>query len=362
MAAAPTIGGRDIVAIGASAGGVEALMRVFAGLPADLPAAVVVVLHVSPSATSALPEILSRAGPLPATHARHGEPIEPGRVYVAPPNHHLLVGDGHLRLSVGPRENRQRPAIDPLFRSAAHAYGRRVVGVVLSGSLDDGTAGLVAIRSRGGAAIVQDPADALFGPMPRSALAAVTADAILPASGIGAELARLVSRPVADDEPPMTRDLDLEARFAEAEPSLLGGEEHPGTPSGLACPECGGSLWELRDAELLRYRCRVGHAFSIGSLQEEQAEQLEEALWIALRNLEEQASLARRLSGNATARGLAQAAARFNDKERNAIRRANLVRGVLLRTSEERPRADGNDAGGPPAHVAAVGGAASAND
>ncbi len=166
----------DIVVIGASAGGVEALIRLTSALPRDLPASLFVVLHTPARSKSMLPAILSRSGNLPAIHAEHGSAIEPGCIYVARPDHHLIIKPGFVSVTQGPRENRQRPAIDPLFRSAALAYGHRVVGVVLSGSLDDGTSGLVSIKARGGTAIVQDPADALFDSMPRSAIENVAVD------------------------------------------------------------------------------------------------------------------------------------------------------------------------------------------
>ena len=173
---------KDIVVIGASAGGIEALRELVSELPADLPAALFVVVHIQPYAVSRLPEILSRAGALPATHASNGEPIQPGHIYVAPPDRHLLVRQGRIALSRGPRENHSRPAIDPLFRSAARAYGSRVIGVVLSGALYDGSMGLLVVKTRGGMAIVQDPREAAVDSMPRSALRLVEADAVLPSS------------------------------------------------------------------------------------------------------------------------------------------------------------------------------------
>ncbi len=182
---------RDIVVVGGSAGGIEALVSLVAGLPVDVPCALFVVVHITPHATSRLPEILDRAGPLPVRHAEDGDAIVPGQIYVAPPDHHLLVHRNRVELTRGPRENRSRPAIDPLFRSAARAYGPQVIGVVLSGALYDGAAGLLAIKSRGGLAIVQDPADALIDSMPRSALRVVVADEVLPAAAIGPAIARL---------------------------------------------------------------------------------------------------------------------------------------------------------------------------
>ena len=187
----------DIVVVGASAGGVEALTNLVAALPADLPASLFVVLHVPATGTSTLPDILSRSGPLPASHAKDGEPIEQGRVYVAPPDHHLLLRDDHVHLARGPRENGHRPAVDPLFRSAAWEHSTRVVGVVLSGALDDGTAGLLAIKARGGVAVVQQPEDALYAGMPNNAIEHVEVDHVLPAAAIAGMLARLAAEPAS---------------------------------------------------------------------------------------------------------------------------------------------------------------------
>jgi two-component system chemotaxis response regulator CheB len=194
--------GHDIIVIGASSGGIESLIEVVAGLPQDLSAAIFVVLHVSPQSKSELPAILSRAGPLPAAHAKDDETIAPGRIYVAPPDLHLLLNSERVRLVRGPKENNTRPAVDPLFRSAALAFGPRVVGVVLSGSLDDGTAGLIAVKKRGGVAIVQDPADAVFPDMPRNAMEAVDVDHCLPKSEIAAVLARLSREPAKKEVAP----------------------------------------------------------------------------------------------------------------------------------------------------------------
>lgn len=332
--------GHDIIVIGASAGGVEALREIAAEFPADLPAAVMVVLHVPATGTSSLPTILGRDGPLSAAHAIDGDPICRGRILVAPPNQHLLLRSDHLRLSRGPKENRQRPAVDPLFRSAARFHGRRVVGVVLSGSLDDGTAGLIAIKGRGGVAIAQDPATALFDSMPRHAIEAVAVDIIASPSGIAGEIDRLARTPVPAEELPVSHELDLETRIADADAAVLNGDDHPGTPASLACPECGGTLWELREGELLRYRCRVGHAFSSNSLLDEQAEQLEDALWIALRNLEEQASLHRRLAAHASLRGKQKTAQRFQEQERDVLSKADVVRGVLSLNDANGPHRD----------------------
>jgi two-component system, chemotaxis family, protein-glutamate methylesterase/glutaminase len=326
----PFMPDHGIVVVGASAGGVEALADLAGSLTSDLPAAVFVVLHLPAAGTSALPEILRRQGRLPAAHVKDGEPIRPGRIYVAPPDHHVLVRTGHVHLSRGPRENGHRPAVDPLFRSAAREYGTRVIGLVLSGALDDGTAGLLAIKSRGGVAVVQDPADALYPGMPGNALEHVEVDHVLAAASMGELLARLVADPA---EPPtdaapsdMRVEVEMEGFSLEA---MEGG--HPGRPSGFSCPDCHGVLWQIRDGGLERYRCRVGHAWSPQSLLTQQSEALEAALWVALRSLEERAALARRLAEPARRRGYSITATRFEEQAAEAQQAARLVRDLLLR-------------------------------
>jgi two-component system chemotaxis response regulator CheB len=319
----------DIVVVGASAGGVEALADLAASLPGDLPAAVFVVLHVPPTGTSALPDILSRQGPLPATHVKDGEPIEPGRIYVAPPDHHVLVRAGHVHLTRGPRENGHRPAVDPLFRSAARDYATRVVAVVLSGALDDGTAGLLAVKARGGLAVVQDPADALYPGMPTSALEHARVDHVQPAAAMGALLARLTTEPAGEAPTPATADMHVEVEVEGFSLDAIEGE-HPGKPSGFSCPDCNGVLWEIQDGGLQRFRCRVGHAWSPESLLIQQSEGLEAALWIALRSLEERAALALKLAEPARRRGHSITASRFEEQAVEAQRAARLVRTFLL--------------------------------
>ena len=324
--------GHDIITIGASAGGVEALAELVRGLPGDLPASVFVALHVPPHGTSVLPRILGRRGALPARHAEDGEAIVPGRIYVAPPDLHLLIRRGVVRLSRGPRENGFRPAIDPLFRSAARWYGARVVGVVLSGTLDDGTAGLLAIKERGGVAVVQDPDDALFPGMPRNAIDSAPVDHVLPASGIPDLLNQLARDGAAGEgDAPMPDDMDLEAEMAEFDLQAIQGDERPGTPSGFACPDCAGVLWEIQDGEMVRFRCRVGHAWSPTSLLAAQSKSLETALWTAFRALEERAALAERMARRFRTKGRAGAASRFEAQARQAKERSALIRQVLVR-------------------------------
>ena len=322
--------GHDIVVVGASAGGVEALAELAASLPSDLSAAVFVVLHLPATGISALPEILHRHGPLPAAPVKDGEPIQPGRIYVAPPDHHVLLRTGHVHLSRGPREHGHRPAIDPLFRSAAREYSTRVIGLVLSGALDDGTAGLLAIKSRGGIAVVQDPADALYPGMPSNALEHVPVDHVLPAASVGELLARLIADSAEPPSEPAPTGMQVEVEMEGFSLEAFEGN-HPGRPSGFSCPDCNGVLWQIRDGGgLERFRCRVGHAWSPESLLTQQSEALEAALWVALRSLEERAALARRLAEPARNRGHSITATRFEEQAAEAQQAARLVRDLLL--------------------------------
>lgn len=322
---------RDLVVIGASAGGVDALQAVVASLPAEFPAAVLVVLHVSAAGTSVLPQILSRTGPLPATFATDGEELRRGQIYVAPADHHMLIHDTRLQLTQGPRENGHRPAIDPLFRSAARAGDGRVIGVVLSGLLDDGAAGLRFIKQHGGTAVVQDPEEALFPSMPHAALRATAADRIAVAADIGQALCDLIEEPIlveaAHPSPvPSDRDVDgldrVEADPADVADLLIG------PPSALTCPECGGALWEEDDGGIVRYSCHVGHAYSLVSLMEAQGSTLEMTLWSAVRALEERADLHRRLSRRTSSSRVEQ----YEEQARQAEEHARALRAMLSMT------------------------------
>lgn len=321
--------GHDLIVVGASAGGVEALMKLVAPLPADFGAAVCIVLHMPPDSPSLLPRLLSRASALPAHHVLDGERLTPGQIYVAPPDYHLVVRPGHLDLSHGPRENRNRPAIDVLFRSAALAYGARVVGVILSGTLDDGTAGMRVIKARGGVAVVQDPDDALFPGMPQHVLESGAVDHVLPVMEMGKLLVKLSQAP-ASRTPAAAEGTREEAAMADADLSLMFGGTHPGTPSVFACPDCGGVLWELQDGDLVHYRCRVGHAYSADSLLEAQADGVEGALWMGLRALEEQADLARRLEARARDQHHTRLVARYAERAHQAEVNAAKLRQLLL--------------------------------
>jgi two-component system chemotaxis response regulator CheB len=331
------VAGHDLIVVGASAGGVEALVELVRGLPHNLPAAVCVVLHLPADSTSVLPQILGRAGVLPTAHARDGELFRHGHVYVAPPDSHLVVESGRLRLVAGPRENGHRPSIDVLFRTAAQVYGPRVIGVVLSGTLDDGTAGLLAIKRRHGLAVVQQPADARYPGMPQSALEHVVVDQVLPVRDISHSLSRLAREPVPEEAALPSAELEEEIRATEVDLVRLNRGEYPGAPSSYTCPECSGCLWEIHDGELLRYRCRVGHAYTVESLLAGQAGAVEAALWAALRALEEKASLAHRLLEQFNARGHQLAAVRFAEQEADARERAAVIRRALLVDDESFP-------------------------
>jgi len=284
---------RDIHVVGSSAGGVEALKRLVSDLPSDFPASLLIVQHLSPSSIGVLPAILERMANVPVQHAVDGAPLQRGHIYVAPPDQHLILEPGKMRVVSGPKENRHRPAVDPLFRSAAWSYGPRVVGTVLTGTLDDGTAGLWAIKEQHGIAVVQDPSDATYPSMPQSALSNVRVDHRLPLKEIGSLLNRLARQDVALPAPRDER-MRTETEFDMLKRDIKSMSEL-GTPSGFTCPECNGALWEIRDGELYRYRCHVGHAFSADTLLQGQGEQIEAALFSAIRALEEKAALLRRL-------------------------------------------------------------------
>jgi two-component system chemotaxis response regulator CheB len=297
---------RDIVVLGASAGGLEALRTIAAGLSPNLPASIFIVLHSDPDFDSQLPELLNQSGAVPASHAVHGERFQSGHIYVAPNDNHMTLHRDFIRVVRGPRENGHRPAVDPLFRTAARSFGRRVVGGVLSGSLSCGTDGLLAIKSRGGVAIVQS--DPEFIGMPASAEAHVDIDHRLPAVEIAPLLTRLVYEPIDLQEP-------------EAPPGR--GRE---SAAGIVCPICMGAMTQSVEGGFLRFRCHVGHQFGVDSLLVEQGEALESALWASVRALEESATLAERLA-RSSERKLAR---RFRDKGEALRQHAALIQDVLL--------------------------------
>ncbi|MFI5914384.1 chemotaxis protein CheB [Dactylosporangium sp. NPDC051541] len=297
-----TVAHRDLVVVGGSAGGLDALCRILADLPADLPAAVLVVLHIPSEAKTFAADVLGRCGPLPASPAVDGEPIEPGRIYTPVPDRHLLVHGGLIRLSRSAKQNRARPAVDALFRSAARWYGARAVGVVLSGVLDDGAAGLAAIAQAGGAAIVQDPLDAMYAGMPSAALAVTPAAQAAATATLGAAVDRLVREPVAwDGAAKPDPELVTEVAMAESERAAATTKSLPGRPVGISCPDCTGGMRLVGTAPAIHYLCHVGHSWSPHTLIAAQQEKVEAALWTAVSMLEEQAHIHRDLANRAAA-------------------------------------------------------------
>jgi two-component system chemotaxis response regulator CheB len=306
----------DLVVIGASAGGIEALCTVVKDLPESFNAAVLVVLHVG--SVSVLADVLKRCGPLKTTTGRNGDLIERGHLYVAPPDHHMIVRDSHLELNRGARENRARPAIDPLFRSAAREFRSRVIGVVLTGALDDGAAGLFAIKSRGGIVMVQDPADAQYPSMPLTALRNMEVDHCLPVPKIGAKLTKLVGRSngkVTKIVPPTGRGRRTERR----------GHQVP-----FSCPDCSGPMFAVKEGKMLNFHCDVGHRYSPESLTEAHSYALERAIWIAIRSLRERSAVQRALAASSSS-GDKELAARFEAAAELADRDASLLQEILER-------------------------------
>lgn len=334
----------DIVVIGASAGGVEAISTVVAGLPKELRAAVLVVLHMS-RGRSLLPDILSRAGRLPASSPNDGERLQYGRIYVAAPDHHMTIEGDVIRMTHGPTENGVRPAVDPLFRSAARAFGPRVIGVVLTGSLDDGTAGLMAVKEAGGIAIVQDPDEAFAPSMPRSAMQAITVDHVLPIREVAPMIEALVRERTAPRQAgPAPSAASMESDRGVEAIALTEGDR-PGRLAVFTCPECSGNLWESDENGLLRFRCRVGHVYSSESMMAAQTDAVDRALWTALRALEERAALTRKLASRARDREHVWVAGAFEERARAAEEQAALVKQVLVDRSTAHVSPDSGEDG-----------------
>ena len=317
----------ELIVIGASAGGLDGLLTIVKDLPPRLPATVIVVMHNN--GRSHLAGILARAGTLPVVVPEHGDRLMPGTIVVPPQDHHLLVSKRGVILNSGPRENGFRPAIDPLFRTAARAYGAGVAGVILSGALDDGTYGMQVIKNAGGITIVQDPDEASIPSMPMSAIANVEIDYIASASAIGELLVTLCGEHVkgratmAVSKRPEPQDQSDEMEVGTMVETF-------GPPSGITCPDCGGALWEIQEGKLVRYRCHVGHQFTSDGLEARQRDSVESALWSAVRVLEEQADLRQRLAERAESAGLTAVRGRFAEGARESHRQASAIRDVLF--------------------------------
>lgn len=321
---------RNIIVVGASAGGVTALVNLVKSLPADFKGSIFIVLHVSSFSPSHLPGILTNAGALEAVHPKDGEKIKPGRIYIAPPDHHLLIEQGRVMITKGPKENRFRPSIDALFRSAAYVYGQRVIGIVLSGLLDDGTSGLWSVKRLGGKCIVQQPEDAEFSSMPENVLKYVEVDYSIPVSSMGNILQTLIEESI-DEKQKLTNEelklLEMEVAIATKDGAFEKGILDMGVLTPFTCPECHGALVQLIEGKIIRFRCHTGHAYTISSLLAEVSETVEDTLWQAMRGLEEATMLLNKVADLYVANGDKAEASIFNKKQKL------LLTGLVLFTT-----------------------------
>ena len=318
---------KDIIVVGTSAGGLEALLALLGALPPDLQASIFVVLHTSPESPGLLAHILDRGGKLPAVTAQDRERFQKSRVYVPPPDRHLLLEPGIVRVTRGPKENRFRPAIDPLFRSAAQTYGPRVIGVILTGYLDDGTAGLWTVKRLGGTAIVQDPADALVPFMPLNAVTHVKVDYCLPLQEIAPLLVRLTTEAAEDKGAyPVPKEVEIEVNIAKEQKAIDAGVLKLGEPSNYACPECHGVLLQMKEGTLFRFRCHTGHAYSLESLLTDITEKMDDALWNSIRAFEEGELFMRHMAEHLGQGNSNQSAESVLERAEETRRRVGLMR------------------------------------
>lgn len=324
---------RNVLAVGTSAGGVEALLYLAKHLPRDFPAAVLMTIHLSSQSRSALPDLLANAGPLPATFAGDGDVVRTGRIYVAPPGRHLLMDGDVLALGMGPRENNARPAIDTMLRSVAVCCGHRSVGVVLTGTLDDGASGLWALNQSGGVTVVQDPQDAAFPEMPLTALNRSKPHHVAKLADMPALLERLVRQP-AGQPVAIPESLRFEVEIARSGRSSMEDMDRIGRRSVLACPDCHGVMWEIGEADLMRFRCHVGHAYTEETMGVALDENLRRALGSALRALDERVGLADKLQRQALVRGHRRVAAHWAERKQEFEAEADVVRKAVTRADE----------------------------
>ncbi|WP_247233419.1 chemotaxis protein CheB [Telluribacter sp. SYSU D00476] len=328
---------RDIVVIGASAGGVTALRYLVKGLPEDFPGSIFIVLHIPSYTESQLPGILTSAGLLNAVHPEDGEAIEPGKIYVARSDHHLLLDDGKVLVRKGPKENRFRPSIDALFRSAAYVYGPRVVGIILSGVLNDGASGMWTIKQHGGVVMIQTPADAEQSQLPINVMECVEADYILNAADMGPIVSGLVKEP-APDKYKFTQEalklLKMEVIIATRDNAFEMGIMNMGELSPFVCPECYGALVRLVEGNILRFRCHTGHAYTASSLLAEISEKVENQLWQAMRGLEEMNMLLRKIADQYDRMSNERSAELFRAKADESARRARVIHDSVFHQSQ----------------------------
>jgi two-component system chemotaxis response regulator CheB len=343
---------RDIIVIGASAGGVEALLELVSNLPQDLPAAILVVIHTTPTRPNHLPQVLNYRSQLPAHQAQQGQSIEPGHIYIAPSDLHMLVRNGKLELNHGPRENNTRPAIDPLFRSAARHYGPRVIGIILSGNLGDGATGLMMIKSYGGIAMVQAPDEAAYSSMPNTAISYGQVDHILPVKEMAPLLVQLVNENLKEKGATGAMESDVTASVNNLEPTspaegagveeeerpdiinqALSEQEHNlrgGQSSIFSCPDCSGVLWQIDENGVTYFQCHVGHRLSPEVLLIRKSDELETALWSCVRTLQEKATLNFQLAAQMRSRGQEEGAARIEEKAEVDKRTMKILREQIL--------------------------------
>ena len=319
---------RDIIVVGASAGGITALSELIKSIPKDFTAAVFVVLHLPASSPSALPEILTRAGLLNAIHPKDGEQIKPGLIYVAPPDHHLLLEGNRVLIKKGPEENRFRPSIDALFRSAAYVYGPRVIGIVLSGLLNDGTSGLWSVKRLGGVTIIQDPDDADYPSMPLNVTEYVDVDYTMPAAEMGSLLKKLTTEK-ASKKPKISKQemdsLKMEVIISKQDNAFAMGIMNEGNLTPFTCPECHGVLVRLIEGKFIRFRCHTGHAYTASALLADLSKNVEETLWQAMRGLEETTLLLNQIGEHFRKQGMKDAAGIFAGKAEMTTKRARVI-------------------------------------
>lgn len=320
-------GPRDLIVIGGSAGSLPPLTQLVAQLPAAFPASLILVIHSPSESAGNLARILGRNSHVPISIAANDSRIAPG-IYVAPPDHHVLVSDGSIQVTRGPKENGFRPAIDPLFRTAAHAYGQRVIGILLSGALDDGVYGLQEIKLAGGLAIVQHPDDADVASLPRNAIAHVDVDYVLTAAAIAPLLIRETGLPPQGAVAVGESDLD-DPQLPGVKTDIADMNAKLGPPSGLTCPDCGGALWQIEEGNLVRFQRHVGHHYSPDSLVIQHDERVENALWAAVRALEERAELRRRMADQTGVAGLTAVSEGFAAQAQSAATQADQIRDLL---------------------------------
>jgi len=319
-----------IIVIGASAGGFEAFKKIIHGLPANFDASIFIVWHMSPDIRSILPQVLNQQNSIEAAHAYNHEKIKPNRIYVAPPDHHMLIEDGEVLITHGPKENRFRPAVDPLFRSAAYAYGNRVIGIVLSGALDDGTAGLWTVKHYGGIAIVQDPTDAEVPSMPENAIRDVQIDYCVGVSELPQLLVRLVKEPLTENANVMKDKQTKKEIDIAAEENALAAVMQFGELTPYTCPECHGVLSKLRNENIVRYRCHTGHAYSADALMAALTEKVEDGLYNAIRGMDEAIMLLNHMGDHFAEVNQPKAAALYFKKAKEAEERSQWVRKAAL--------------------------------